>query len=208
MYKEMGMKGHNGWDLVSPDGTECLAVADGYSTHEGSTDSGYGLNIRLYVPVSETLELECVYGHLQAVRKEGKVLRGDIIGECDNTGMSTGSHLHFGIRMRKKYNSGSSVVDYNNGFLGYVDPTEFFPKSIFNLPVDDKYGETKRGMSEIQWYKANAYFWKVTGRLMSPREKNALVYGYWDLPSVLNPAMVWTWERMTKPEYLKRIGKL
>jgi murein DD-endopeptidase MepM/ murein hydrolase activator NlpD len=207
-YKAAGLPNdlHNGWDLSTDgiSGKPCFAVADGTVVVEGSPErGGYGLVARLYVPVSADMRLEVVYGHLQKAQA-GFKKRGEQIGECDNSGFSTGPHLHFGVRIQLHDTlSGWTVKDYDNGYLGYVDPEQFFPKVVFDLPVDKGYG-LKPAKSELAWYVDAAYIWKKTGKLPTFREKMALLYGRWDLRTVLDDAMWPVWSQYSKPEAMNR----
>ena len=203
-YAKVGLKkGHNGWDLSAPLNTEVFSVMAGTAYIEDT--GGYGKNVRVR---SRTLALEAVYAHLSGFRvTNGQDVKvGDCVGLSGNTGLSTGPHLHFGIRPTAYIDETSShhYPLYDNGYWGYVDPAPYFQDDVFALPVDKRYGLKKRGMNELQWYAANAYFFRTQRRLMTPREKNALVYGYWDLRTVLDPAMFTVWANMTKPEYLSR----
>lgn len=124
-YSQFGLVGHNGWDIAAPKGTLIYAVHDGnIEFYRDSTDygTGYGKNVRLYFDDGD-ITWDCVYGHLD--RYEGAnrpVKRGDIIGYVDSSGYSTGHHLHFGIRKLKD----GAVLDYDNGYLGYIDPRPYF----------------------------------------------------------------------------------
>lgn len=200
-YADYGLKGHNGIDF-STNNQSVYAVADGI-VHD-KTDKGYGIGLSLWVDLESGDKLEVRYGHLRELISTGKVKRGSKIAISNNTGLSTGPHLHLGTRVWKEGN----VVNYKNGYYGYFDPSPLFPSDMFKLPVELKYGEKEMHMPLLQWYKANAYFWKVTGHLMTRNEKYAFIYGYWGMREVLDPAMYQTWTTMTKPEFLKRIGKL
>lgn len=218
-YSKIGLKeGHNGWDLSTDavSGKPCFAVADGevVSEPEGDITKGYGLNARLFVDLGSDdkgnrWRLNIVYGHLQKVVKTGFVKAGEQIGECDNTGYSTGPHLHFGIR--KEYFSpggaGPYIDNYNNGFFGYIDPAKYFPKGVFDLPVDRRYGHdywTSGVPSDLKFYTTNWWFWLTFKRLMTSRERNAFQFGFWDLRTVLDPAMFIIWSNYSKPEAIKR----
>jgi len=125
MYRIYGMKGHNGLDLrtkfaKTPLGHRYVrSMASGVVVEIGNQGrKGYGVFIRIqHDDGSQT-----VYGHLSKVYapkgsrvKRTSLERGTIIGLTDNTGKSTGSHLHAGYRppnWRKIY---------NNGFKGYVN---------------------------------------------------------------------------------------
>lgn len=87
---------HEGTDFAAPYGTPILATADGVVIHAGWL-SGYG---RL-VKVRHDFGIETRYAHMSKIRvKVGqKVSRGDRIGDMGNTGRSTGTHLHYEIRV-------------------------------------------------------------------------------------------------------------
>lgn len=87
---------HEGIDMAGAAGSPILATADGVVTHAG-WQSGYG-NL---VTIRHEFGLETRYGHLSKVRVEvgQKVSRGDRIGDMGNTGRSTGTHLHYEVRV-------------------------------------------------------------------------------------------------------------
>lgn len=112
-YAKFGMSGHNGWDIGLPCGTPVVAPFAG-SVYSGNDPSGYGL----FIFVSDGSK-EAVVAHLSRIDvKSGGVAEGQYIGLSGTTGNSNGCHLHFGIRPLP-YNN-------NNGFLGYVDPENYF----------------------------------------------------------------------------------
>jgi len=87
---------HNGIDLGCPTGTTLLAPADGIVEYEGRF-SGYGNMLMLQCGQHMTI----VCGHLKSfIAKKGQsVKRGQVIALTDNTGWSTGPHLHFEVRI-------------------------------------------------------------------------------------------------------------
>jgi murein DD-endopeptidase MepM/ murein hydrolase activator NlpD len=87
---------HNGIDLGCPMSTTLLAPADGVVEYEGRF-SGYGNMLMLQCGQHMTL----VFGHLKSfIAKKGQsVKRGQVIALTDNTGWSTGPHLHFEVRI-------------------------------------------------------------------------------------------------------------
>jgi len=96
-----GRRAHKGIDLAGPVGTPVYATADGVVTHAG-WDNGYG---RL-VKIKHDFGIETRYAHLSQLRVEvgQRVSRGDRIGDMGNSGRSTGTHLHYEVRL-----SGSPV---------------------------------------------------------------------------------------------------
>lgn len=87
---------HEGTDLAGAYGSPIYATADGVVTHSG-WENGYG-NL---VTIKHEFGLETRYGHMSKTRvKVGqKVSRGDRIGDMGNTGRSTGTHLHYEVRV-------------------------------------------------------------------------------------------------------------
>ena len=90
---------HAGVDLAAPVGTTILSTADGVVTDAGR-ESGYGNVVR----VRHEFGFETVYAHLSRIRvKAGQqVSRGVQIGDMGSTGRSTGSHLHYEVRVNGK----------------------------------------------------------------------------------------------------------
>ena len=127
IYKRFNLKGHNGLDFRTkypntPQGRRYVyAVKDGRVSNiinQGS--AGYGLYIRLaHIGTEQT-----IYGHLAMnyVNIGQVVKEGDRIGLTDNSGFSTGAHLHFGYR--------PNGFNYNNGYAGYIYPLIFLKLSL------------------------------------------------------------------------------
>jgi hypothetical protein len=88
---------HSGRDLAAPEGTPVVAALTGRVVSSGLA-GGYGLAIEIEHdrPLRRTL-----YGHLSELYvKEGdNVRQGEVIGRVGSTGMSTGPHLHFELRL-------------------------------------------------------------------------------------------------------------
>jgi murein DD-endopeptidase MepM/ murein hydrolase activator NlpD len=76
-----------------------LAAATGFVTYSGRLGN-YGKAIRIF----HGDNISTLYGHLHATGVEiGQyVLRGEPIGEVGSTGRSTGSHLHYELRINNK----------------------------------------------------------------------------------------------------------
>ena len=88
---------HAGIDLAAPIGTPIYATADGTVTDAGYNNGGYGNLIK----IDHGKGIETRYGHLSAilVSPGQRVVRGQQIGRMGSTGRSTGSHLHYEVRI-------------------------------------------------------------------------------------------------------------
>lgn len=110
-YAKFGLKGHNGIDFGIPTGTKLYSCIDGTVIEAQSDPTGYGNYIKI-----ENNECGILYGHLKSfsVAVGETVKAGQVIGISDNTGNSTGSHLHFGVFPKPR--------NKTNGYNGYIDP--------------------------------------------------------------------------------------
>jgi len=90
---------HAGIDLAGPTGTPIYAAADGIVSYSGWM-RGYGNLIEL----AHGKTIETRYGHLSKifVKSNMRVKRGQLIGLMGSTGRSTGSHLHYEVRLDGK----------------------------------------------------------------------------------------------------------
>ena len=116
-YKKFGFPGHNGIDYGIPNGTSIRAAAAGTVAMVAFENGGYGNYVKLS-HVDGSKVYHTYYAHLSsaAVSPGQKVKAGMEIGFSDNTGASTGPHLHFGLK----------IDGENPPFKGYVDPLPFF----------------------------------------------------------------------------------
>lgn len=89
-------KFHNGIDIAAPGGTDILAALSGTVTKARWSDS-YGWYVQIYHGDGMTT----LYGHASKLLcKEGEyVERGQVIALVGTTGVSTGNHLHFEVRI-------------------------------------------------------------------------------------------------------------
>ncbi|WP_435259129.1 DUF5930 domain-containing protein [Thioclava sp. FR2] len=94
--KGAGTRMHEGTDMAGAYGLPIYATGDGVVTY-ASWDSGYG---RL-VKIKHEFGIETRYAHMSAIRVNvgDRVSRGDRIGDMGNSGRSTGTHLHYEIRI-------------------------------------------------------------------------------------------------------------
>lgn len=92
---------HEGVDITPGSGAPVLAIAAGVVTAAGWS-GGYGMQVTIQ-HVVDGVTVTSVYGHMQsgslAVDVGAPVAIGQQIGRVGNTGSSTGTHLHFEIRV-------------------------------------------------------------------------------------------------------------
>lgn len=91
---------HGGIDLAGPVGTEIYATADGVVSRAGWNSGGYGNLVEL----DHGKGIQTRYGHLSKVLVQPgtRVKRGQLVGLMGSTGRSTGSHLHYEVRIDGK----------------------------------------------------------------------------------------------------------
>jgi len=93
---------HLGVDYAAPVGTPVVSVADGRVTYAG-WKGGYGN----FVEIKHTGGCSTAYGHLsrygKGIRKGVRVTQGQVIGYVGSTGLSTGPHLDYRVRMQGRY---------------------------------------------------------------------------------------------------------
>jgi len=94
-------RAHNGTDYVAPKGTPVSAIGNGQVLAAGH-QGGYGKLVVIRHPNG----YKTFYGHLsgfaRGVRKGAGVMQGQLIGYVGSTGMSTGPHLHFEMRVNDR----------------------------------------------------------------------------------------------------------
>ena len=85
---------HKGVDLAGPEGTPIYASRTGVVTI-----ATYGRSAGYYVTINHGDGFSSIYMHMTnyVVKKGQAVSAGQLIGYMGSTGISTGSHLHFGI---------------------------------------------------------------------------------------------------------------
>ena len=90
---------HDGTDFAAAYGTPVYATADGVVSY-ASWSGGYGRVVK----ITHAMGFETRYAHLAKFRvKAGqRVSRGDLIGDMGSSGRSTGSHVHYEVRIGGK----------------------------------------------------------------------------------------------------------
>jgi murein DD-endopeptidase MepM/ murein hydrolase activator NlpD len=95
-------KMHTGVDWAAPTGTPIFAAGNG-TVEKAGWESGYGK----FILIRHANGYETAYGHMSAYARgmdEGKHVRqGQVIGFVGSTGLSTGSHVHFEIRINDRF---------------------------------------------------------------------------------------------------------
>jgi murein DD-endopeptidase MepM/ murein hydrolase activator NlpD len=87
---------HTGIDIGAPNGLPIRATGDGI-VKTAEMASGYGRE----VVIDHGHGVETVYGHMSgfAVTEGQTVVRGEVIGYVGHSGRTTGSHLHYEVRI-------------------------------------------------------------------------------------------------------------
>lgn len=109
-YSQFGLLGHNGLDYGLPTGTQVIAPIKGTVKEVAFDSGGYGNYIKIENDVEGT-----IVAHLQTFQvKVGDVVsEGQPIALSNNTGNSTGPHLHWGYYKFPR--------NRQNGYAGYID---------------------------------------------------------------------------------------
>lgn len=91
---------HNGVDMSAPAGTAILAAYDG-----DVIAAAYSGSMGNYIMIDHGSGLYTIYMHCSAlyVSKGQTVTKGQNIAAVGSTGRSTGSHLHFSVRLNGSY---------------------------------------------------------------------------------------------------------
>lgn len=193
-YQKMGLPYHPGVDFRARGGCPLYASDGGVVIRSGNySDGGIGIEIK---------HLGCTtfYYHLQETKVNiGDIVKaGDLIGLCDNTGKyTTGDHLHFELRV-----NGEKINPANNFYYAY-DGTEIGPLDWDKSRCYHRYyrGRPKGGyQNELQKLAilGKKGIWPTAEKI------NALVYGGWDLETVVNPAMYEIWSQLKKDEFINK----
>lgn len=118
-YRSLGLNAHNGIDIPIDTGTEILASHDGLVIEVSNDPSPtQGLGVVIW---DKEQKLKSIYWH----NLENKVVvgqevkQGQIIALSDNTGLSTGPHLHWGIKLT---DDNGNTLNRGNGYDGALDP--------------------------------------------------------------------------------------
>lgn len=173
-YKAHGINinGHNGLDLRAYHGQPIYAAHDGVAYFETDDSQGEGV-ILITNQACEykgtQVFFKSIFWHMVDGQKEPRfkspvliynqankgngmpVKRGDIIGYADSSGLSTGDHLHFGLKPIVPGNTGVDInqldstdigignwrnVEQTNGYLGAINPVPYSNGRYANEVLD------------------------------------------------------------------------
>jgi len=137
-YQSKGLQGHNGWDWAFIGKTQDLYydVSDKGKVLRVDNDIAGGIGLEI-VSFDRTFYWKHRYWHLEQgsipVQAGDEIVKGQFIGVCDNTGYSTGPHLH---RDMKRCDVNGYTIDRNNGYFGCVDMAPYFQNIYVRDLVD------------------------------------------------------------------------
>lgn len=161
IYGQLGLVGHNGLDMRAPDSTPVYASHDGRVTFAGYDGAGgLGIVIRTNEEVElldgSTSFIKTIYWHLKKdsllVTGSQQVVAGQQIGLADNTGLSTGSHLHFGMKPIAKGENDWTWLnsESTNGYFGAVDPLPYMVEKFVPFKREMKKGDHSDDVMTMQ----------------------------------------------------------
>lgn len=135
LYPKLGMKGHTGEDWGLYHGEPLYHCGDytGKMKTEVDRDGGIGVDVISTEPLVDGKHVKLRYWHLKSVVGwDGKEVKpGDLIAYGDNTGLSSGDHLHFGLKFCDK--NGTNLEPWN-GYVGASDQAPY-SENVFILDV-------------------------------------------------------------------------
>ncbi len=139
-YAKFGLKGHNGLDYGLPSNTQVIAPHGGKVIEVTNDPNGYGN----YLKIENSVE-GSVLAHLASFQvKVGDIVsEGQPIALSDNTGNSTGPHLHFGYYKFPR--------NRQNGYAGFIDQLNLIsmpaetPPTLEGLAKEVGYNPTFEG---------------------------------------------------------------
>ncbi len=115
---------HKGLDIAYGYGVPIVATANGKVIERDNDEKGFGN----YVVIRHKYGFYTKYAHMQRVYVSAgqDISQGDVIGTMGNTGLSTGPHVHYEVRI------GSQVVDPTK-YLNMTDKSDIFTRVTRNL---------------------------------------------------------------------------
>ena len=133
---------HTGWDIAIDLGTPAAATGAGKVITAGWSSVGYGL----HVVIDHGNGLTTLYGHLEKLEiAEGdEIALGQTVGLVGSTGNSTGSHLHYEVRLNDTAVDPGPFLDRERPIASTIniDPTKIDPKATSSSPFSGEAPKT------------------------------------------------------------------
>jgi len=134
---------HKGIDFAVPSGTPVMAAGGGVVVHAAYTN-GFG-NL---VILQHANGYQTAYGHLSrfaaGVKKGARVRQGQIVAYSGSTGISTGPHLHYEVRVNGAQVNPTNIKMANGRSLTGQERSTFLKERaridqvVAGLPISDK----------------------------------------------------------------------
>ncbi len=134
---------HKGIDFAVPTGTPVMAAGGGVVVHAAYTSGFVNLVILQHANGYQT-----AYGHLSrfasGVKKGARVRQGQIVAYSGSTGISTGPHLHYEVRVNGSQLNPTNLKMANGRTLTGQERTTFLKERaridqvVAGLPISDK----------------------------------------------------------------------
>jgi hypothetical protein len=131
-YPQIGLLGHNGYDNAAWHGeplyfnVDCPDAGGWIAKEASDLDGGLGVDVVSKQPImfeGQKTYIKFRFWHLKSAWKDSDVQPGELIGFCDNTGASSGDHLHWAL---KACNAQGVGINKNNGYYGAIDFTPYY----------------------------------------------------------------------------------
>lgn len=171
-YRQSGMPGHNGIDFYALHGTPIYASHDGYASYQVDGAGGHGVVVitdKEYEDVDGVSSYwKTIFWHMVDFLREPQykspiadktnvfVKKGDVLGYANNTGLSTGSHLHYGLKPVAKGEAWGTYfnLDQKNGYYGAVDPSPYLATKTKEVAFTKviKLGDESKDVIKLQSY--------------------------------------------------------
>ena len=140
-YKAQGLLGHQGIDIPMPNGTPIISAVNGTVIGKSiEIQKGEGvaiMSLDIFQYKGQDCLLDTIYWHMQdgsiKVNVGDKVTIGQPLGLSNNTGMTTGPHLHFAVIPMATDGSRKALESYSNGYHACVDPLPYLDWTFHRL---------------------------------------------------------------------------
>ncbi len=140
-YLQDGLLGHTGIDFAMPTGTHIISPCNG-TIIAVSVDIQKGEGVAVLSDDTfkwngQDCKLDCILWHMKdqsiVVKVGDKVTTGQLLGLSNNTGQSTGPHLHLSV-IPVATDSSRRKLDPNNGYNGCTNPMLYLDFAISPIP--------------------------------------------------------------------------